>query len=250
MLFVQFTPKAAPVVAPDDTTDPVITLVGSATVTLTVGQSYTDAGATASDNKDGNITANIVTTGTVNTAIAGTYTITYNVSDAAGNTATPVTRTVIVELAPETIKILLQKGWNLIGSSVKATISGDNIDNDNIWTFGNTNYTKLTNNAINTNHIGIWINSSASTGNEITLTLDAGESIPSDPIDPIYITLQLGWNIIGTSKAGTITGSSIESIYSYNTISNRYELLTGNSLSANTGYLIKSTTNSNIITLI
>ena len=233
-----------------DTIDPVITLVGSATVTLTVGQSYTDAGATASDNKDGNITANIVTSGTVNTAAEGTYTITYNVSDAAGNTATPVTRTVIVEPEQETIKILLQKGWNLIGSSVKATISGDNIDNDNIWTFGNMNYTKLTNNAINTNHSGIWINSSASTGNEITLTLDAGESIPIDPIDPIYIALQLGWNIIGTSKAGTITGSSIESIYSYNTISNRYELLTGNSLSANTGYLIKSTTNSNIITLI
>jgi predicted acyltransferase (DUF342 family) len=88
-------------VSDPDTTKPVITRIGSATVTIAVGQTYTDAGATASDNKDGNITANIVATSTVNTAVAGTYSVTYNVSDAAGNTATPVTRTVIVQ-APQT----------------------------------------------------------------------------------------------------------------------------------------------------
>jgi hypothetical protein len=37
------------------------------------------------------------TTSTVTTAVAGSYTVTYNVSDAAGNAATPVVRTVIVE---------------------------------------------------------------------------------------------------------------------------------------------------------
>ncbi len=79
-----------------DTTAPVITLVGSATVNLNVGASYTDAGATATDNIDGDLTANIVTVDNVNTAVAGTYTVTYNVSDAAGNAATEVVRTVIV----------------------------------------------------------------------------------------------------------------------------------------------------------
>ena len=47
-------------------------------------------------NVDGNITTNIITTNTVNTTSAGTYTVTYNVSDAAGNAATPVVRTVNV----------------------------------------------------------------------------------------------------------------------------------------------------------
>ena len=79
-----------------DTTAPVITLVGSATVNLNLGASYTDAGATATDNIDGNLTANIVTVDNVNTALEGTYTVTYNVSDAAGNAATEVVRTVIV----------------------------------------------------------------------------------------------------------------------------------------------------------
>jgi len=79
-----------------DTTPPVIVLSGSSPVNLSVGDSYTDAGATASDAVDGNITANITTVNPVNTSVVGSYTVTYNVSDAAGNAATQVTRTVIV----------------------------------------------------------------------------------------------------------------------------------------------------------
>lgn len=80
-----------------DTTKPIITLTGEATINLTVGDPYTDKGATANDNLDGNVTANIVKGGdVVNTATPGTYVITYNVSDAAGNAAIPVTRSVIV----------------------------------------------------------------------------------------------------------------------------------------------------------
>jgi len=79
-----------------DTTKPTITLLGQTSVTLTVGDTYTDAGATASDDRDGDITANIQTTSNVDTTTAGTYTVTYNVSDAAGNEADSVTRTVVV----------------------------------------------------------------------------------------------------------------------------------------------------------
>ena len=84
---------------PADDTVPVITLTGNASVTVAFGSTYNDAGATASDNKDGDITANITTVNPVNTSVAETYTITYNVSDAAGNAAGQVTRTVIVEAA-------------------------------------------------------------------------------------------------------------------------------------------------------
>ncbi|MCH2196465.1 immunoglobulin-like domain-containing protein [Kordia sp.] len=80
-----------------DTTIPVITLIGNATINLNVGDAYTELGATATDNVDGDITANISITGTVDTSVAGTYTVRYNVSDAAGNAATEVTRTVNVE---------------------------------------------------------------------------------------------------------------------------------------------------------
>jgi len=84
-----------------DLTIPVITLVGSNPLNLNVGDTYTDPGATAMDNTDGDITANIVVGGdTVDTSIAGTYVVTYNVMDAAGNAAVEVTRDVIVSALP------------------------------------------------------------------------------------------------------------------------------------------------------
>ncbi|WP_339894007.1 immunoglobulin-like domain-containing protein, partial [uncultured Algibacter sp.] len=80
-----------------DATAPVITLIGASVINLNVGDIYTEFGATASDNFDGNITASIVIGGdTVNTSSAGTYNVTYNVSDATGNPATQVSRTITV----------------------------------------------------------------------------------------------------------------------------------------------------------
>lgn len=84
-----------------DTTIPVITLNGSSVIDLTEGDAYSELGATASDNIDGDITANIVTGGdVVDTNTAGTYLVTYNVSDASGNLANQVTRTVNISAAP------------------------------------------------------------------------------------------------------------------------------------------------------
>jgi hypothetical protein len=76
-----------------DTTPPVIQVTGSASVTVTFGNTYTDAGATATDDVDGNLTARLTVTNPVDPAVLGTYTITYQVSDNAGNVA-QATRTV------------------------------------------------------------------------------------------------------------------------------------------------------------
>ncbi|KKW20132.1 MAG: hypothetical protein UY63_C0001G0037 [Parcubacteria group bacterium GW2011_GWA2_51_10] len=84
-----------------DETSPVITLNGESTITLELGDLFTDPGATATDNVNGNLTDEIVVGGdTVDTNTPGTYTITYNVSDAAGNVAAEQTRTVTVLPAP------------------------------------------------------------------------------------------------------------------------------------------------------
>ena len=87
-----------------DTTRPTMTLTGASTMNLTVGQPYTEQGASANDNRDGDITSRIITSGNVNTATIGTYVITYSVSDAAGNTAMSVIRTVNVSQAPDTTR--------------------------------------------------------------------------------------------------------------------------------------------------
>jgi hypothetical protein len=79
-----------------DTTKPTITLSGSASMTVAQGSVFSDPGATATDNVDGNVTAKIVKSGNVNTGATGVYTLSYDVKDAAGNAATTVTRTVTV----------------------------------------------------------------------------------------------------------------------------------------------------------
>src|SRR3989338_6704130 len=81
-----------------DTTAPVITLTGAPSLTLTVGDSFTDEGATTADIVDGAGTADV--SGSVNTSSAGTYTLTYDKTDAAGNHAAAVTRTVTVNAPP------------------------------------------------------------------------------------------------------------------------------------------------------
>lgn len=93
------------VVTPD-TTAPVITLIGESPVNLNIGDDYVDAGATALDNVDGDITANIITVNLVDTSVAGTYIVTYNVSDNAGNPATEVTRIVNVGMSVEILELI------------------------------------------------------------------------------------------------------------------------------------------------
>ncbi|CAM1340347.1 immunoglobulin-like domain-containing protein [Tenacibaculum amylolyticum] len=79
-----------------DTQIPVITLNGNAVLEVEAGSNYVDAGATAVDNLDGNITGAIVVANNVNTSVLGTYQITYNVVDSSGNNAVEVVRTVRV----------------------------------------------------------------------------------------------------------------------------------------------------------
>lgn len=80
----------------EDTTPPVITLIGNNPMTWQKDQTFTEPGATAVDNVDGNIPFDQFTViNNVNVNAEGEYTITYKVSDKAGNEA-EATRTVNV----------------------------------------------------------------------------------------------------------------------------------------------------------
>ncbi len=79
----------------DDATSPVVTLSGNSSVDVPLNSTYTDAGATASDDVDGTLTVTSdESTTNPNVNRAGTYTITYTASDKAGNvgSATRVVR--------------------------------------------------------------------------------------------------------------------------------------------------------------
>jgi len=85
-----------------DTTAPVVTLNGDSEVSVANGTVYTELGALAFDNNGTvDLTSSIVIDDSqVDTSVSGTYTVTYTVTDASGNSSTPVTRTVIVLVAP------------------------------------------------------------------------------------------------------------------------------------------------------
>ncbi|CAM8633133.1 Cadherin_repeat domain containing protein [Candidatus Methylacidiphilaceae bacterium] len=85
---------------PSDTTPPFIELNGAASVSVVWGETYTDEGATASDDVDGLIT--VIPSGAVNTSKPGVYTITFDATDAAGNAANQVIRTVTVSAPSST----------------------------------------------------------------------------------------------------------------------------------------------------
>ncbi len=80
---------------------PVIMLAGAEHLDVLLNGVYEDAGATATDGDNGDITDQILVGGdTVDTSTEGTYVITYNVIDTAGNYAKEVTRTVTVDYWP------------------------------------------------------------------------------------------------------------------------------------------------------
>jgi hypothetical protein len=90
-----------------DNEAPVITLFGGSNFSINNNETYTDPGFSAIDNVDGNITTNVTISGTVDTSIPGTYTLTYDVTDTAGNPAIQKTRTVtVVDTVAPTITLL------------------------------------------------------------------------------------------------------------------------------------------------
>ena len=77
-----------------DNTEPVLALNGDAALALDFGATWSDPGATTDDGS-----AVVIGGDTVNTAVPAIYTPTYNATDAAGNIATQLTRTVTVRTA-------------------------------------------------------------------------------------------------------------------------------------------------------
>merc|ERR1719440_836001 len=84
----------------EDHTKPIITVLEAdqQTYEATRSDNYVDAGATCSDEVDGNISQDVEVSGdVVNLARVGVYTIKYNCQDSAANTADEATRTVVVQ---------------------------------------------------------------------------------------------------------------------------------------------------------
>ncbi len=193
-----------------DTTAPVITVLGSNPVTVVAGTAYTDAGATALDNINGNLTGMISTTNpiTLSTPV-GVYTISYSVSDLAGNTTT-ATRTVnVVATADLTSPVITILGSNPVNIMVGAAYTDagatatDNVDGDitsNIITTG----LPITTNIIGTYSVAYSVTDGAGNNTSSSRTINV-IAIPVDLVAPV-ITL-----INGTPVTITVGSTYVDS---------------------------------------
>jgi prepilin-type N-terminal cleavage/methylation domain-containing protein len=122
-----------------DVTDPVITLLGDNPTSIYLGEFYTDAGATAIDNRDGNITGNILITSNINPSVIGSYTVTYMVTDMAGNIATARRTVNVIDSVKPDITID-PNGSTVLGKLESVKISATDfggVDNNSlkyVWT--------------------------------------------------------------------------------------------------------------------
>ena len=137
--------KAVRTVSVVDTTGPVITLKGSLALTHEAAATYKDAGASATDVVDGDLSGSIEVLSTVEVRKPGSYTVSYGVSDVAGNKPQSVVRKVeVVDTTGPVITLIGQSvvtvevGQSYTDSGVKAK---DAVEGD---LSGSVSYTHLT----------------------------------------------------------------------------------------------------------
>ncbi|HQL94640.1 MAG TPA: DUF5011 domain-containing protein [Candidatus Hydrogenedentes bacterium] len=92
-----------------DTTPPALTLLGASPMVVPQGTPYEEPGYSAADLCAGDVSAGVVVTGTVNTAVPGDYPLTYTADDGAGNSSEAVR---VVRVTPGTPPVLVLLGDN------------------------------------------------------------------------------------------------------------------------------------------
>ena len=179
----------------EDTSGPVIVLIGDAVIVLELQEQYLEPGATAEDDNDGSVPVSI--SGTVNINLKGTYTITYTATDEAGNTST-ATRTVQVINAADFL------GGNYVNavdscvsgvnSTFDATILTSNTVNGEftISNFGAFGASTVITCLYNPGTLGISGNTPQSLGGGATLTsINAQSGVSST--SPVIFRITYGW---------------------------------------------------------
>jgi hypothetical protein len=190
-----------------DDMPPAITLLGSDTVYVEVNTSYTDAGATALDNREGNITSKIITNNQVDITQTGIYVVTYNVKDGSGVPAIQRVRFVFV-LADMTAPVLTVTGntavtheagtpYTDMGATATDNPGAKNIDN-----------LIVTNNMVDVNKLGSYdvdytvtdaYGNTTSGKRTVTVTDTKAPTVVAAGGDPM--TIQVGANFVDPTYA-------------------------------------------------
>lgn len=243
-------PTPTPPAPAPDTTAPVITLNGDATLNHEQGTTFTDPGATANDETDGSVAVTV--SGSVGSS-AGSYTLTYSATDSAGNSAS-LDRTVIVADTTAPVVTLLgdavialeigsdyveagATALDLVDGSIDVVISGA-VDTQTV-----SNYTlnySATDTAGNTGSINRIVQVQDSSDTESVSVLSQGASV-----EPWDGGLNAFDEAIGFSECSNDGGAACPSI-SWQTVSDseRGDVLEIEHADAGTfaGFFVKSST--------
>lgn len=180
----------------EDVGAPTVSVTGDNPFQIELGETFNDPGAVANDEEDGTITEDIVVTGTVNKDKVDEYTLTYKVTDKAGNDAS-ATRKVQVKA-------------NKIAASYRVTET---------YTSGSpTEYTQFV--VASTNWNKLTFNGFGDYGQASVVTFTAG---------PTGLT---GANLTFTDSEGTVNLTNITGTYGkagsdYNVLTVRYSFSDG-----------------------
>jgi hypothetical protein len=175
-------PEIIPPVVEPDIVPPVITIIGDNPIEIIKDNIYTDAGATALDDVDG--VRDVVTSGVVDVAVVGTYTITYTATDLSENVTTatrivniitppPAEEEIVPVVPPEEEVVPPPPVLNTVTINENTTLAPGEYTYDNLI---------ITNNAVLTlegdptslnDFKGVKINA-------VNITIDAGSSISAD----------------------------------------------------------------------
>lgn len=208
-----------------DMVKPTIMLKGWKYTIVPFGGTYTDKGAMAYDDIDGNISNQIVVTGNVNTSIVGFYRITYNVTDSSGNAAKQVTRFVIVKDSEKPVigllggsDVTVQGGSIYKDARAIATDNADGVITNKI----------VTNNPVNTMVVGdydVTYNVTDSSGNKADQVVrhvhvidTIAPTININGISPINIELGSTYTDLGATATDIIDGNLTSSIVTVNPV--------------------------------
>ncbi len=197
--------------------NPTITLTGTDRYEKTVGDSWSEPGYSATDTEDGTLTGSVTVTGSVNTSIAGTYQLVYNVTDSSGAPAAAKIRTVFVKPSGSTPTYLqnLTYSYDNVGN-ITQIIDGSDTSSSKTANYIYDPLYRLTSATITS------VASGQSTYTH-TFTYDAIGNISTGPIGSYTYA---GTNYANPHAATTINGAT----YSYDNDGN----VTGNGTLANT----------------
>jgi formylglycine-generating enzyme required for sulfatase activity len=192
-----------------DGANPELELFGGAGVTREAGQAWAEPGAAGHDARDGNLTASITISGTVDMNTTGTYILTYSVADAAGNEANASRTVTVVDTTNPVLTLLGEANMSQAKNSAwvdPGATASDSLD-------GNLTNTITITGTVDVNTTGVYtltysISDGASNEANATRTVNVGQASTHNADLNASVQLQMLWVEPGTFTMGSPTSEA------------------------------------------